>query len=248
MNQHEALHFRDEFRNARAVALLDAERFQDVLFVLERFGSFLIGKIQDLGKYERLIVDFARKSALADGHKDSSSWQTPFTALYKHVRTIRNDALHQGAFARQMTSHVVKLALVLEDALMVDAAFIADYMVPPVCAYYWQPLAFIRQQLLLHSFTFLPILDDNGAVTNQLVSDIGLAAYLGRSPKERKARLAQSLKTAIEGGLKPTPTISLSLDTPVQEALKRMKGPPVLVVSKSDASRLVGLVTPYDVL
>jgi hypothetical protein len=248
MNQQEALHFRDEFRNARALALQDAERFQDVLFVLERFGSFLAGKIQDLGKYERLVVDFAKKSPLADGHAGASSWHTPFPALYDYVRVSRNDALHQGAFARHLTAHVVKLALVLEDALMADAAVIADYMVAPVCAYYWQPLGFLRQQLLLNSFTFLPILEDNGAVTGRLVSDLAIAAYLGREQAQRKARLAHSLKTAIEGGLRPTTTFSLPLDTPVREALVKMTGPPVLVVSKADPTRLVGLVTPFDVL
>ena len=131
---------------------------------------------------------------------------------------------------------------------MADAAVIADYMVSPVCAYYWQPLGFLRQQLLLNSFTFLPIVEDNGAVTDRLVSDLALAAYLGREQTQRKARLAHSLKTAIEGGLQPTTTISLPLDTPVQDALARMTGPPVLVVSKTDPARLVGLVTPFDVL
>jgi hypothetical protein len=248
VNQQEALHFRDEFRDARALALKDAERFQDVLFVLERFGSFLAGKIQDLGSYKPHILEFAKRSPLADGHADSNSWASPFTALYEYVRTSRNDALHQGAFARHLTAHVIKLALVLEDALMADAAVIADYMVPAVCACYWQPLGFLRQHLLLNSFSFLPILEENDAVTDLLVSDLALAAYLGRNQAERKVRLAHSLKMAIQGGLKTTPTIRLPLDTPVEEALARMQSHPVLIVSKSEPSRLLGLVTPFDVL
>jgi hypothetical protein len=251
VKRHEAVHFRDQFREARALALQDSERFHDLLFVLERFGSFLTGKIQDLGKYQQRIVDFAKNSPLCHGFGDSSSWHTPFAALVEYVRASRNDARHQGAFARQLTNHVVKLALVLEDALMADAAIVSDYMVHgPVCAYYWQPLAFIRQQLLLNSFTYLPILEDDGTPTNELVSDLSLALYLGRDPAKRKDRLAHSLKTAIESGtMRSTPTISLPLDTPVQEALAKMIGPPVLVVSKPDAPlRLLGILTAFDVL
>lgn len=251
MTQDEALYFRDQFRDARALALKDAERFQDVLFVLERFGSFLKGKIQDLGKYETLIVDFAKKSPLADGVAEASAWQTPFSALIEYVRASRNDALHQGAFARHLTTHVVNVALVLEDALMADAAVVSDYMVhPAVCAYHWQPLGFIRQQLLLNSFTYLPILKDDGTPTDELISDLALALYLGRSQTERKIRLAHTLKTALASKqLKPTPTCSVELDTKVEEALTKMSGPPVLVVSKKDAPlRLLGILTAFDVL
>ncbi len=251
MNLQEALHFRDKFREARALALLDAERFQDVLFVLERLGSFLKGQIQDLGKYQQVIADIANKSPLAVGHSDSSSWITSFSALFESVRVSRNDALHQGAFARHLTNHVVKLALVLEDGLMADAAVVADYMVhQPVCAYYWQPLGFIRQQLLLNSFTYLPINKDDGTPPKELISDLSLAFYLGRNHANRKALLAQSLKTAIESGdLKATPTISLPLDTPIEDALVKMTGPPALVVSKPGAPpQLLGILTAFDVL
>jgi hypothetical protein len=251
VTQDEALYFRDQFRDARALALKDAERFEDVLFVLERFGSFLKGKLQDLGKYERLIVAFAKRSPLADGVAEASAWHTPFSALIEYVRASRNDALHQGAFARHLTTHVVKLALVLEDALMADAAVVSDYMVhPAVCAYHWQPLGFIRQQLLLNSFTYLPILNDDGTPTDELVSDLALASYLGRNQTERKARLAHTLKTALAtGGLKATPTVSVALDTPVEAALAKMTGPPVLVVSKAEAPlRLLGILTAFDVL
>jgi hypothetical protein len=251
VNQDEVLYFRDQFRDARALALKDAERFQDVLFVLERFGSFLKGKIQNLGKYEKLIVEFANRSPLADGVAEPSAWHTPFSALIEYVRVSRNDALHQGAFARQLTTQVVKLALVLEDALMADAALVSHFMVhPAVCAYHWQPLGFIRQQLLLNSFSYLPILKDDGTPTDELVSDLALASYLGRNQTERKVRLTHTLRTALESGrLTPTPTFSVELDTKVEEALAKMSGPPVLVVSKADAPlRLLGILTAFDVL
>jgi len=211
----------------------------------------LTGKIQDLGKYQQIIVEYARRSPLAEGLSTSSSSQTPFSALIDYVRNSRNDALHQGAFARHLTNHVIKLALVLEDALTVDAVVISDFMVHgPVCAYLWQPLAYVRQQLLLNSFTYLPVLADDGTPTNTLISDLSLAMYLGRNVAERKRRFAHPLKKAVESGeMKLTPTISLSINTPVHEALSRMTGPPVLVISASDAPvRLLGILTAFDVL
>ena len=42
---------------------------------------------------------------------------TPFSRLYDLVQDARNDALHQGAFARHLTIHAIGLALILEDAL-----------------------------------------------------------------------------------------------------------------------------------
>jgi len=44
-----ARYFRDQFRQARARALQDAEGFQDTIFVLERFGVYLTGKTIALG-------------------------------------------------------------------------------------------------------------------------------------------------------------------------------------------------------
>ena len=41
MDPQVALYFRNEFREARAAALKDAEGYQQILFVLERLGSYL---------------------------------------------------------------------------------------------------------------------------------------------------------------------------------------------------------------
>jgi hypothetical protein len=154
-----AVFFRDQFREARATALRDAEGFQEVLFVLERFGTSLTGGIQTLKKYEGDIQKMALISPLAkDIPERHKSWHLPFSKLYELVRKARNDALHQGAFARHLTNSAIQLTLVLEDALMSDRNMAGDYMVrEPVCASSWQPLSFIRQQMLAHSFTYLPV-------------------------------------------------------------------------------------------
>jgi hypothetical protein len=95
-----ARYFRDQFRQARARALQDAEGFQDTIFVLERFGVYLTGRTLDLGKYKKGIEHQAIKSPLADDIPDQhATWHSKFATIYETVRNARNDALHQGAFA-----------------------------------------------------------------------------------------------------------------------------------------------------
>ncbi len=139
------LHFRDELRDARAVALEDAEAFEQIVFVLEHIGVFLTRRVKDLGTYRLDITTEALKSPLAEEIPTQLlDWHTPFATLYELVQQGRNDALHQGAFARHLTNHAVELALVLEDALMVNAVAARDFMVKdPVCALLWQPINII---------------------------------------------------------------------------------------------------------
>ena len=42
--------------------------------------------------------------------------------LYDLVRNARNDAMHEGAFARNLAVHLVQLSVMLEDALVNKAA------------------------------------------------------------------------------------------------------------------------------
>ena len=56
MDKKVALHFRDEFRKARDSALKDAEGYQQILFVLERMGSYLLKKKGDSWKISMLHI------------------------------------------------------------------------------------------------------------------------------------------------------------------------------------------------
>src|ERR1700676_5154410 len=116
-----AQHFRDQLKAARANAFRDAEGFQEILFVIERLGFLITNQARalNLGDFKPKIEKLSEKSSFA---KDiPEKWRhlhTPIPELYDMVRNARNDALHQGAFARHLTVHAVELALVLEDALM----------------------------------------------------------------------------------------------------------------------------------
>lgn len=252
LSHKEALYFRDQFKQARAAAFADAEAFQEIVFVIERLGSYLTGKILSLRKYKDAVHSVAAMSRLADEIPEKHhTWHSGFATLYDLVREARNDAFHQGAFVRFVTSSAICLALILEDALMNDATTIGDFMVrDPICASEWQPMSFIRQQMLKNSFTYLPILFPNGTESRwRLVSDYHIASYLrGDDGKSRNIRLAKTLESAVKEGLELEPAHVCHADDTISHALKLSSSKPILVVDKSNAERLVGIVTPFDLL
>jgi hypothetical protein len=247
-------YFRDELREARSAAFRDAEGFQALVFAIERLGSTLSRKAGTLGNYRDTLVDLALQSALAENIPAlSPEWHTPFASLYKLVKQGRNDALHQGAYARLVTEHAVQLSLVLEDALMEGETLVRDFMVRGVvCAVPWQPLSAVRQLMLTSSFSFLPLWAKWESQRRWLLlSDYGVAKFLRASGSgaERNKRLATQVQVAIQNGAldfqeaeycNPHDPIS----TVLAGAVRRI----VLVRDPENADHLVGVVTPFDVL
>jgi CBS domain-containing protein len=218
-----------------------------VIHAVERLGSFLTRKVGDLKKYQTELEKLASNSALAEEvPRRSRGILTPFSELFALVREARNDAVHQGAFARHLTAHAIELALILEDALRSsEMPQISDYMVRnPVCAELWQPIGFVRQQMLASSFSFLPVFNHDGRQWC-LVSDRAIATYLGVSSDERKKRLAVTLADA---QLQLERAKCVEEDTSLEDALRALDAAPLLVCDKYDASRLLGLVTAFDLL
>jgi CBS domain-containing protein len=244
-----ARHFRLELQQARENALKDAEAFEGIIHVVERLGSYRSGSVEGLGKYLPKLGEIAEGSALANElPAQYRHLHTPFRLLFDIVRDARNDALHIGSFARHLTTHAVELSLVLEDALRSyeDNKYIADYMVrDPICAQLWQPVSFVRQQMLTNSFSYLPVLDGGGHWC--LLSDLEVARYLqGVSNGERKRRLATPLGDAKEIALIPADRLSDA--TSLDEALKTFNGQPILVFREQKDGELVGILTSFDLL
>ncbi len=234
---------RDQLREAREHAINDAEAYDELLFAFERLGCVLSGKSGALDDYKRFILSFARESDLADHvPKKHRDWHTRSSDLYDSVREARNDALHQGAFARHLTTHAIQLEIVLEDALMSQATKIGDFMVrDPACAQLWQPLSFIRQQMLANSFSYLPVLWKDKW---HLISDQKLALYLRKG--NRNERLAETLQRAVDfdasllDGAQFCHVGDLKLPT--------FSGRPILVCRREDTKDLVGILTAFDLL
>jgi hypothetical protein len=247
LDRNSARAFLDQLRAARLNALHDSENFDGIIHVIERLGSFLAEEMKDLGKYEEHLLTLAASSALAvDVPVRQREFHISFSMLYDSVRRERNDALHQGAVARRLTAHAIELSLVLEDALKQKInATVGDYMVrTPICAEMWQPISFIRQQMLANSFSFLPVMKNE---VWHLISDIEIATYLVTA-KERNERLTKTLE---EAKLPLREAKICSTETALVIALEMMAEDqqPLLVIAKAGRDGpLVGIVTPFDLL
>jgi hypothetical protein len=208
----------------------------------------------DMRWYEKVFKAFTEKSHLAQRiPKLHREWHLPFGILYKVVKTGRNDALHQGAFARHLTDHAIQLALVLEDTLMVNLTRVSDYRVrDPVHAHPWQPLSFVRQQMLASSFSYLPIWYTlEGKEKWCLLSDYSVARYLRAAPfEQRNKRLATSVEKAHQSGsLHIEEAVPCPADDEIDKAMTRFRdGKPLLVIDRSHEKNLLGILTPFDLL
>jgi hypothetical protein len=242
MKREEALYFADQFRSAREVALKDSEAFDGIIHVVERLGQFLFPKGDTLTKYKIELEKLARDSDLAENIPGRFRHiLTPFPHLYQLVKIARNDALHQGAFARHLTVHAVELALILEDVLrMQEKPIVSDYMVKnPVCAELWQPIAFIRQQMLAGSFSALPFRDKTGW---RLLSDHEVAEHVRKPNTDRSNQMTQTL---LDSGLGHKARCIRAEET-LENTLQKIRRGPVLVVDKQ--KRLLGILTAFDLL
>ena len=253
--------FRDELRRARAVALADAEAFDEIIVVIERLGVVLTGEpLNGLGDYKGIIGQLAQHSPMACCIPSQlPKFHFSFSELFNAVLVRRNQAVHTGVAARHLTQHAVVLALMLEEAIMSDskqktgcqAGFTQakHFMVAnPVCAEDWHPLSFIRQNMLANSFSYLPVKMDGKWM---LISDHALGIYLREGNNDKK-RLVASLETVqkeIPVKLKLEQPKICKGDEPIATVITffKEKNLPVLVVGDSD-SRLVGILTAHDLL
>lgn len=248
LSADERVFFLEELRHARGIAAADNEGFQGLLFAFEGLGMRLTNEMIHLGGYREAITDFASESALFT--EGPSEWHTPFPSLYQYVKDARNDAMHQGAFARNLAAHAVQMALVLEDALMEKLSTVSEVMVRnPIVALPWQPVSFVRQQMLSNGYSYVPIwITTNGKPRWCLLWEGELARYLrlGQN-KERKRRLAMSVETASKGNqLKLIAASTCSPDLSILAAVKRFKGNPLLVVDSK--GNIMGILSAADLL
>jgi hypothetical protein len=247
-------YFRNELRDARYAAFRDAEGFQAIVFAVERLGSALAGRAGGLSDYQHALIELARRSSLAEElPRVHPAWHAPFSALYRLVREGRNDALHQGAYARRVADHAVQLSMILEDALMGSENLVRDFMVRDVsCAVPWQPISAARQVMLANSFSFLPIRTVWEASARWLlISDYAIARFLhaSGSGSERSRRLAKSIQETIESkSLEVEEAETCTPDDNLDDLLKLKARRLLLVLDRTNKDHLVGAVTPFDLL
>jgi predicted transcriptional regulator len=250
VDEGERRFFRDELRAARAAALADAEGFSDVIRVIELLGQHLEKKARGLSDYKKRVSGVASQSPLFS--TVPSCWpecHTSFSLLYDEMRRARNDAVHQGAYARTLTDHAVELSIILEDALMTDTSKVSQFMVRNVVqAEPWQPVSYVRQQMLRYAYSFLPIWHANSWA---LIAEYSLAQLL-RDPGATATRaqvLAKSVAEIINGGtLRVLDARTATADTSLENVLQFICAQPILVVERGHPDVLAGLLTASDIL
>lgn len=256
MTDEQKLLFRDQLRDARAVALKDAEAFDAIVYVIERLGRFLYPGpklFPTLADLKSVLCDVAVRSPLAQ-EITSDDWKgthLDFSTLYELVREGRNTAMHEGAYARHLTAHTVELSIILEHALMNGLDKVQHFMVRnPVCAAMWQPLSFIRQSMLANSFSYLPVLvkQADGHVWS-IVSDYEVARHLrGATGGDLHRRLKQPLEEAVKASsIKLHKARIFKPEDSVKVLFKEHDGLPVLVCS-GPSDNLLGIITAFDLL
>ena len=195
----ERMHHRDALRASRYAALADAEGFEAICFAIEALGMRLHGRKANLGQYEPELSRLAHSSiVLSDLSIRYSGRFSTFAALFQTLRKARNDVMHSGVFARHATAAAIELCIGLEEALMkqprTPQSKVKDFMVKsPVVLEPWQPVAYARQLILTHSFSYLPVYIQGW----KLVTEYGLARYLHTNTEPAKA-LSQTIESAAD--------------------------------------------------
>lgn len=265
IDEQSAIHFLGQLKEARLAASADSEMFDGIIHTLERLGSYLSrerlrepgrrrrdGTIPDgsLATYQSALAKLACRSVTANQkERKYKTDATPFFVLYELVMQGRNDALHQGAYARHLTTHAIELAIIVEDALSTYLKNVGNFMVRnPVCAELWQFVALVRQQMLANSYSHLPVWD--GQNSWFFVSDSDIATFLGpsRTGEDRKRRLTSKLAEAQNDGLVLKRAQHIEDSAELKEALDHFSaGVPILLVFSCGRGP-VGIVTPFDLL
>ena len=240
-----------ELRMARLSALEDAEAFPALAATIEQVArhihEYMGGnpKKGGLGDFKHRVFEWLdQQGDLAAPERAAQ--------IYRRVQGGRNDAAHEGAYARSMTRDAINLALILENAFMCafDCKEIRDYMTPtPVQVEPWQSIRQVRRTMLHHSFSFLPIRWKKGW---RVISDQEVARCLWSDGGPAKAMcLSQSVKCAVEKGwLSLTePSLVVAPSGEVPKILKTLDGKTsgVILVVQSE-NELAGIATPFDLL
>jgi len=256
LNRDVAVHFRDQLRSARATALRDAEDFHEIIFALERIGTYLADRRGTLNTYLPSINSVANHSPMAETiPKLLPSYHQRFEVKYDLVRRARNAALHEGAVARHLTVNAIELSLVLEEAMMIDHHQVSDFMVRnPVCASLWQPLSFIRQMMLVNSYSYLPLPIQRGNNREWcLISDFRLGQYIRHNEKIAKGAdardvLSRTLEDCVGSGeIELHVAKTCEAQATISSIFQMSDGSPILVLAPNGGD-LLGILTAFDLL
>jgi predicted transcriptional regulator len=231
-----------QLRDARALLLRDNEAFHQAVITLEHVGQILSSRIgSGLGAYKQHILE----------HADQGATITRSSAerLFQVVKDARNMAVHDGAWARHLSSRLIDLLLALEDATMSTMTLVEDIMVrTPFVAEPWYLIGHIRKMMLSNSFSTIPLLEqDAGEKRWSFLTDRNISHMLRSAPEQKETRLGMRVDTAIKKGLiKTEEAVRCRPEDKISTIIATMNNLPLLVIDPDN--RLVGILTSFDLL
>ncbi|MDY0748746.1 hypothetical protein SNE35_29880 [Paucibacter sp. R3-3] len=249
----ERVYYRDQLRAGRYAALADAEGFQAICFAVEALGMRLYGKKEALGGYKTSLAVLARDSLVLSelAFRDSARF-SDFGSLFGLVYSARNDAMHTGVYARHATAAAIELCIGLEEALMKEQQIARrsakDFMVKsPIIVEPWQPIAYARQLMLTHSFSFIPVY-----IENQwwLISEGAMARFLNVPRPEKMRVFAVPITEARAAGLTLIKAEVIDMNTSVDDLLSPANDErdPRLWLVEENPGRLCGVLSPFELM
>lgn len=221
-------YFLNELRSARYAALEDAENFSDICSALEELGKHVLDeKKSGLGGYRDALV-----------HITPPSQQDRLGSALKRVIEARNDKAHTGSYARNAVEKAITVSAILEDILMQHMQTVEDIMVQGVLfAEKFMTLAKVRELMLAHSFSYLPIKMGDEYF---LLSDAEVARQWRMAGQFSRERNLIPLKDLEDLRLIPMETIKGS----TKLSATNIPEHPRLVLD--DQGNIIGIVSPFD--
>ncbi len=211
-----------------------------VVHAIERLGRHLVPGGESLNDYQPALLDLVRRAELDIGDLD--------VRLFL-LRQTRNDAAHQGFYARNAAREAVLVALRLEEALNVGWSDIElrHLMSAPITTQPGDTLGDVRRAMLEHAFTAIPArVNDRWC----LISDRWLASELAGKTKEDRDALLRRKVIGLSADEVERLEVEPQADSTRIGALgaELMNHPLILVVESTKRDVLVGVVAPADLL
>lgn len=157
--------------------------------------------------------------------------------------------MHTGVYARHATSGAIELCIGLEEAVMAEQQnpriTVADFMVKaPMTVMTWQPVAHARQLMLMHSFSYLPVLLGSW----KLLPELSMAKFLRHA--SRKRRMANSIEDAVNDGLELVDAIVVEATAKVEDLLNTGNNihAPMLWLVQDRNGDMCGVPSPFELM
>ena len=241
-------HFRRRLVDARAIALADSEAAEAVIFAIEHLGRFIAQKDKSLESLTKPLLKWVG-SALP-------SRKPELDRRLQLLRRGRNERMHRGFAARDLTADAVRVALILEDALRVEWEKLTaeDLMTPnPLEAKPWHSFGMVRDAMIANSFSHVPIWWKDEW---RLISERTMCRLVQRARVEKCDLRSERLDAGVALGgteeviadaLTGRTTTTVAPDT-AATALELGTGCLLVVRGGNGAPELIGIITAADVI